>query len=57
MNQPTPTLRILGIRGVPAAHGGFETFAERLALDLASMRETDHCALTSGKAWSAFTSP
>lgn len=37
MNQPLssrPTLRILGIRGVPAAHGGFETFAERLALDL-----------------------
>ena len=27
-----PTLIILGIRGVPAAHGGFETFAERLAL-------------------------
>ncbi|MBX3606146.1 MAG: DUF1972 domain-containing protein [Piscinibacter sp.] len=27
-------LRILGIRGVPAAHGGFETFAERLALHL-----------------------
>jgi glycosyltransferase involved in cell wall biosynthesis len=25
------SLRILGIRGVPAAHGGFETFAERLA--------------------------
>lgn len=25
------TLRILGIRGVPAAHGGFETFAARLA--------------------------
>lgn len=25
-------LIILGIRGVPAAHGGFETFAERLAL-------------------------
>lgn len=25
------TLRILGIRGVPAAHGGFETFAEYLA--------------------------
>ena len=25
------TLRILGIRGVPAAHGGFETFAEHLA--------------------------
>ena len=27
----TPTLRILGTRGVPAAHGGFETFAEHLA--------------------------
>jgi glycosyltransferase involved in cell wall biosynthesis len=29
-------LRILGTRGVPAAHGGFETFAERLALHLVS---------------------
>lgn len=28
------TIRILGTRGVPAAHGGFETFAERLALHL-----------------------
>ncbi|MEN3372388.1 DUF1972 domain-containing protein [Dechloromonas sp. ZS-1] len=28
------TLRILGIRGIPAAHGGFETFAEYLALFL-----------------------
>lgn len=27
-------LLILGTRGVPAAHGGFETFAERLALHL-----------------------
>lgn len=27
-------VRILGIRGVPAAHGGFETFAEHLALYL-----------------------
>lgn len=27
----TPHLIILGIRGIPAAHGGFETFAERLA--------------------------
>ena len=27
-------LRILGIRGIPAAHGGFETFAEKLALHL-----------------------
>lgn len=28
------TVRVLGIRGVPAAHGGFETFAEHLALYL-----------------------
>ena len=27
-------LRILGTRGIPAAHGGFETFAEHLALFL-----------------------
>lgn len=27
-------ISILGIRGLPAAHGGFETFAERLALYL-----------------------
>lgn len=25
------TIRILGIRGIPAAHGGFETFAEKLS--------------------------
>lgn len=30
------TLRILGTRGVPARHGGFETFVERLAPFLAS---------------------
>ncbi|MDD5322168.1 MAG: DUF1972 domain-containing protein [Methylococcales bacterium] len=30
----TKILRILGTRGVPAAHGGFETFAEHLALYL-----------------------
>ena len=30
------TLRILGTRGVPAAHGGFETFAEHLSLYLVS---------------------
>lgn len=30
----SPVLRILGTRGVPAAHGGFETFAEHLALYL-----------------------
>ena len=30
----TKVLRILGTRGIPAAHGGFETFAEKLALFL-----------------------
>lgn len=35
MNESAPpTLRILGTRGIPAAHGGFETFAEQLALYL-----------------------
>ena len=28
------SIRILGTRGIPASHGGFETFAERLALYL-----------------------
>lgn len=32
--MPSKVLRILGTRGVPAAHGGFETFAEHLALFL-----------------------
>ena len=31
---PQKNLRILGTRGVPAAHGGFETFAEYLSLHL-----------------------
>ncbi|MGM9484250.1 DUF1972 domain-containing protein [Roseateles sp. NT4] len=34
MQSKKSTLRILGTRGVPAAHGGFETFAEYLALHL-----------------------
>jgi glycosyltransferase involved in cell wall biosynthesis len=33
-----PTILILGTRGVPAAHGGFETLAEKLALFLAARR-------------------
>lgn len=32
--QMNRRIRILGTRGIPAAHGGFETFAERLALYL-----------------------
>lgn len=31
MNPSTRTLNILGTRGIPAAHGGFETFAEQLS--------------------------
>jgi glycosyltransferase involved in cell wall biosynthesis len=31
----TPALQICGTRGIPAGHGGFETFAEQLALYLA----------------------
>lgn len=43
--QAVPHLAILGIRGVPAAHGGFETFAERLALYLVAngWRVTVYC--------------
>ncbi len=37
MTTPTPrrTLSILGTRGVPACHGGFETFAENFSIHLA----------------------
>lgn len=31
MSSSSPRVLMLGIRGVPAAHGGFESFAERLA--------------------------
>jgi glycosyltransferase involved in cell wall biosynthesis len=36
VTRPTarPALMILGTRGVPAAHGGFETFAEKFALHM-----------------------
>ena len=30
-----PKIAILGIRGIPAKYGGFETFAEELAIRLA----------------------
>lgn len=35
MNAKSFSLKILGTRGIPAKHGGFETFAEQLALFLA----------------------
>ena len=34
MNDPRPTVRILGTHGVPANYGGFETAAENVALYL-----------------------
>lgn len=34
--MPKRSVRILGTRGIPASHGGFETFAEHLALYLAA---------------------
>ena len=34
MPSHKPSLLILGTRGIPASHGGFETFAEKLALFL-----------------------
>lgn len=45
MPQPKPHVLILGTRGVPAAHGGFESFAERLALFLVERgwRVTVYC--------------
>ena len=33
-NRRAKTLRIIASRGIPAAHGGFETFAEHLAVHL-----------------------
>jgi len=43
--QRPPSLAIMGIRGVPARHGGFETFAARLAPWLAARgwRVTVYC--------------
>lgn len=45
--EPARVLRVLGTRGVPAAHGGFETFAERLALHLVARgwQVTVYCQL------------
>lgn len=46
-----PHLNIMGTRGIPAAHGGFETFAERLALYLVSrgVSVTVYCQSTDPK--------
>lgn len=36
MTRGSPRIRILGTRGIPATHGGFETFAQNLSLHLVS---------------------
>jgi glycosyltransferase involved in cell wall biosynthesis len=45
MSSSRPHVLILGTRGIPAAHGGFETFAERLSLFLVARgwRVTVYC--------------
>lgn len=60
-------LRILGTRGVPASHGGFENFTEHLALhwsakngmslSIASMNAQDRSSKTLGQASSGFAFP
>ena len=44
-STPGPPISILGIRGIPGAHGGFETFAENFALYLVGRgwRVTVYC--------------
>jgi glycosyltransferase involved in cell wall biosynthesis len=50
-----PVVRVLGIRGIPARHGGFETFAERLAQHLRDRgwRPVVYCQsdAPTGRAW------
>lgn len=52
-------LNILGCRGVPAQHGGFETFAERLALFLVERGWTVsvYCQVESGASGDAAPAP
>lgn len=50
MTDMRPSLLILGTRGIPAQHGGFETFAERFALHMrdAGWRVTVYCHFEAG---------
>jgi len=45
VSDHTPAISILGCRGIPAGHGGFESFAERLSLFLiqSGWRVTVYC--------------
>jgi len=49
LNKPV-SINILGTRGIPAQHGGFETFAEQLALHLVSLgwQVTVYCQCEDG---------
>jgi len=48
--QPARRLMILGTRGIPASHGGFETFAQYLALHLVAQGwEVEVACQTQGK--------
>lgn len=52
MTSAAPSLLILGTRGVPARHGGFETFAERFALNMRDRgwKVTVYCQADEGPA-------
>jgi glycosyltransferase involved in cell wall biosynthesis len=52
-SNESPTVRILGTHGVPAAYGGFETAAENVALYLrdAGWRVVVYCQVDSSRVW------
>lgn len=53
---PQPRLAILGTRGIPARYGGFETFAEELAVHLveAGVEVTVYCEQSEGEQPTSF---
>jgi len=55
--QTPPRVLVLGTRGIPAAHGGFESFAEKLALFLVARgwKVTVYCQHNAGTAAERFT--
>jgi len=55
--QTAPRVLLLGTRGIPAAHGGFESFAEKLALFLVarSWKVTVYCQHDTGRVDERFT--
>jgi glycosyltransferase involved in cell wall biosynthesis len=55
--QTPPRVLLLGTRGIPAAHGGFESFAEKLALFLVARgwKVTVYCQHDAGRIAERFT--